>query len=163
MTTTREITISVNGATHRLEVEPRRLLVHCLRDDLGLTGTHVGCETAQCGACVVVVDGVLTKACNVLAVQSDGTAIDTIEGVASDGHLDPLQQAFIAAHAVQCGYCTPGMIMTASTLLHRDPHPDDHTIRLALDGNLCRCTGYHNIVDAVRRAADGVEQSGTKR
>lgn len=154
------VTVSVNGTPQRATVEPRRLLIHWLRDDLGLTGTHVGCDTAQCGACIVIIDGKPTKACNVLTVQIDGASIETIEGLARDGQLHPLQEAFCASHAVQCGFCTPGMIMTAYAFLRHDQRPDDVAIRLALDGTLCRCTGYQNIVDAIANAADAASTPG---
>ncbi len=154
MTALWEVTLTVNGAVHRLRVEPRRLLVHCLRHDLGLTGTHVGCETGQCGACTVLVDGEVVKSCNLLTVQADGGTIVTIEGLAEDGRLHPLQEAFWEKHALQCGFCTPGMIMFAVGLLARDPHPDEAAIRQAMHGNLCRCTGYQHIVDAIQHAAE---------
>jgi aerobic carbon-monoxide dehydrogenase small subunit len=149
------IRVEVNGTTYEREVEPRLLLVHFLRDVLGLTGTNVGCETSLCGACTVWMDGAAVKSCTQLAVQADGASITTIEGLGSDGHLHPLQQAFWDEHGLQCGYCTPGMIMAAGALLKENPHPSDGEIRQALKGNLCRCTGYHNIVKAVRRAAEG--------
>jgi aerobic carbon-monoxide dehydrogenase small subunit len=160
VTQRRDVTVGVNGTRHHVTVEPRRLLVDWLRDDLGLTGTHVGCDTAQCGACIVIVDGTPAKACNVLTVQTDGASIETIESLTRDGQLHPLQEAFCASHAVQCGYCTPGMIMTAYAFIQHDRHPDDVAIRLAIDGTLCRCTGYQNIVDAIRNAADAASSSG---
>jgi carbon-monoxide dehydrogenase small subunit len=147
------INVVVNGESHRHDVEPRTLLVHYLRDVLGLTGTHVGCDTSQCGACTVLMDGAAVKSCTVLAVQAEGSQVTTIEGLATNGKLHPLQEAFREEHGLQCGFCTPGMIMTASDLLARTPNPDDAQIRHALEGNLCRCTGYHNIVRAVGRAA----------
>jgi carbon-monoxide dehydrogenase small subunit len=147
------ITLTINGRTHEADVEPRRLLVHYLREDLGLTGTHIGCETSQCGACVVSIDGQAAKSCTVLAVQADGSDIQTIEGLARDGRLDPLQEGFWEKHGLQCGFCTPGMIMSAHDLLRRNPHASDEEIRHALHGNLCRCTGYQNIVEAIRYAA----------
>jgi carbon-monoxide dehydrogenase small subunit len=147
------VRLNVNGVERDLEVEPRLLLVHALRDHLGLTGTHVGCDTSNCGACTVLLNGESVKSCAVLAVQADGAAITTIEGMA-DGHWHPLQQAFHTEHALQCGYCTPGMIMAAADLLRSNPHPSDQEIREGLEGNLCRCTGYENIVRAVRRAAE---------
>jgi aerobic carbon-monoxide dehydrogenase small subunit len=147
------ITIQVNGAEQQHEVEPRLLLVHYLREVLGLTGTHVGCDTSQCGACTVLVDGKTVKACTMLAVQADGSEVTTIEGLAPEGRLHPLQEAFWEEHGLQCGFCTPGMIMAATGLLRTHPHPDERTIRLGLEGNLCRCTGYHNIVKAVQSAA----------
>jgi aerobic carbon-monoxide dehydrogenase small subunit len=146
------ITVTVDGVTYEDQVEPRLLLVHYLREMVGKTGTPIGCDTSNCGACTVLMDGVSVKSCAVLAVQADGTEISTIEGMASGG-LHPLQEAFRAEHALQCGYCTPGMIMAASDLLRENPHPSDEEIREGLEGNLCRCTGYENIVRAVRCAA----------
>jgi aerobic carbon-monoxide dehydrogenase small subunit len=143
----------VNGARHSLDVEPRTLLVHALRDGLGLTGTHVGCDTSQCGACTVLVDGRAVKSCSMLALQAEGAEVTTIEGLARDGELHPIQLAFVEHHGLQCGFCTPGMILTAFDLLSRESDPDDATIRRALRGNLCRCTGYQSIVDSVRAAA----------
>ena len=148
------IEVTVNGQKHQAEVEPRLLLVHFLRDHLGLTGTHVGCDTSQCGACVVDLDGDSVKSCTVLAAQVDGSAITTIEGLATDGQLHPIQEGFWEMHGLQCGYCTPGMIMSARDLLKRNPHPTEHEIRHGLEGNLCRCTGYQNIVRAVQYAAE---------
>lgn len=147
------ITVEVNGKTHERDVDPRLLLVHFLRDGLDLTGTNVGCETGSCGACTVLVDGRAVKSCIQLAVQADGRSVTTIEGLARDGALHPLQESFREKHGLQCGYCTPGMILTAHDLLERDPDPSDEAIREGLKGNLCRCTGYHNIVEAVRHAA----------
>jgi carbon-monoxide dehydrogenase small subunit len=147
------ISVTVNGTERRAEVEPRTLLVHFLRDHLGLTGTHVGCETSQCGACTVLLDGQPVKSCTVLAVQADGSAVTTIEGLAPRGELHPVQQAFWEEHGVQCGYCTPGMVISVVSLLAEDPDPDEATIRHALEGNICRCTGYQGIVNAVRSAA----------
>ena len=148
------VSLEVNGTRYDKEVEPRLLLVHLLRDELGLTGTHVGCDTSNCGACTCHVDGEAVKSCTVLAVQADGTEVKTIEGMASpDGDLHPLQEAFWANHGLQCGYCTPGMIMAAADLLERNPDPSEHQIREGLSGNLCRCTGYHNIVKSVLDAA----------
>jgi aerobic carbon-monoxide dehydrogenase small subunit len=147
------VAVNVNGVPHSVEVEPRRLLVHLLRDDLSLTGTHIGCDTSQCGACTVLVDGAAVKSCTVLAVQADGAAVTTIEGMASDGELHPLQQGFWEKHGLQCGFCTPGMIMAAADLLSRTPDPSDAEIRHAIEGNYCRCTGYQNIVAAIREAA----------
>jgi carbon-monoxide dehydrogenase small subunit len=143
----------VNGVSRTLDVEPRTLLVHALRDHLGLTGTHVGCDTSQCGACTVLVGGRAVKSCTVLAVQAEGAEVTTIEGLASDGELHPVQQAFVEHHGLQCGFCTPGMIMTAVDLLARDSRPDDETVRRALRGNLCRCTGYGGIVAAIHAVA----------
>jgi aerobic carbon-monoxide dehydrogenase small subunit len=146
------VAFNVNGTAHSLEVEPRRLLVHVLRDDLHLTGTHIGCDTGQCGACTVLVDELAAKSCNLLAVQADGAAITTVEGLATKGELNPLQRGFWEQHGLQCGFCTPGMIMTASDLLARNPDPSDAEIRHAIEGNYCRCTGYQNIVAAIRQA-----------
>ncbi len=148
-----DVTFTVNGEERTLSVEPRRLLVHALREDLGLTGTKIGCDTSQCGACTVHVDGLATKSCTLLAVQAAGTSVMTIEGIAQDGELHPVQAAFREQHGLQCGFCTPGMVMTALDLLARDGDPDDETIKRALAGNLCRCTGYQTIVDSVRAAA----------
>ncbi|MCC6770709.1 MAG: (2Fe-2S)-binding protein [Gemmatimonadaceae bacterium] len=148
-----EINVSVNGRGHTRDVEPRTLLVHFLREALGLTGTHVGCDTSQCGACTVLLDGRGVKSCTVLAVQANGGEITTIEGLATDGVLHPLQAAFRETHGLQCGFCTPGMILSAVDLLARNPSPSEREIRHALEGNLCRCTGYHNIVKAVQHAA----------
>ena len=151
---TEHISLVVNGTPKQLDVEPRRLLVQVLREDLGLTGTHIGCDTSQCGACTVHVDGQAVKSCTMLAVQADGSSVTTIEGMAAaDGTLHPLQAAFHAEHALQCGFCTPGMIMTAADLLARSPAPSDTEIRHGIEGNICRCTGYHNIVGAIREAA----------
>jgi aerobic carbon-monoxide dehydrogenase small subunit len=150
---TRTITVNVNGVRHQRSVESRLLLVHFLRDTLGLTGTHVGCETSLCGACTVSLNGDAVKSCTVLAVQADGGSVLTIEALASDHALHPLQEAFRDAHALQCGFCTPGMIMAARGLLERSPKPTSDEIRHALDGNFCRCTGYVGIIDAVQRAA----------
>jgi aerobic carbon-monoxide dehydrogenase small subunit len=149
------VTITVNGAPRTAEVEPRTLLVHLLREHLNLTGTHVGCDTSNCGACTVWLDGEAVKSCTVLAVQADGCEVTTIEGISENGDLHAMQQAFHENHALQCGYCTPGMVMTAIKLLEANPEPSDEEIRHGLEGNLCRCTGYENIVAAVR-AASGV-------
>jgi carbon-monoxide dehydrogenase small subunit len=149
----RRIAVTVNGQRHEAEVEPRQLLVYLLREQLGLTGTNVGCDTSSCGACTVLLDGESVKSCTVLAVQADGTEITTIEGLASDGELHPVQQAFHEQHALQCGYCTPGMVMAVVSILAENPKPSESEIRHALEGNLCRCTGYHNIVRAVQAAA----------
>ncbi len=148
-----EINVTVNGRAYAREVEPRTLLVHFLRDVLGLTGTHVGCDTSQCGACTVLLDGRGVKSCTVLAVQANGASVTTIEGLETNGQLHPLQAAFREAHGLQCGFCTPGMIMSSCDLLSRNPNPSESEIRHALEGNLCRCTGYHNIVKAVQTAA----------
>jgi carbon-monoxide dehydrogenase small subunit len=148
------VALEVNGEPREVDVEPRRLLVQVLREDLGLTGTHVGCDTSQCGACTVHVDGRAVKSCAMLAVQADGSSVTTIEGMAQSAtELHPLQNAFWEKHGLQCGFCTPGMIMTAADLLARNHDPSDDEIRQALEGNICRCTGYHNIVVAVREAA----------
>jgi carbon-monoxide dehydrogenase small subunit len=147
------VEITINGALREHEVEPRLLLVHFLRDTLGLTGTHVGCETSNCGACTVHLNGESVKSCTVLAVQADGAEVTTIEGMGTDNELHPLQEAFWAKHGLQCGYCTPGMIMSAADLLRRHPDPSEEQVRHGLEGNLCRCTGYHNIVKAVLSAA----------
>ena len=149
------ISVTVNGRRHELEAEPRTLLVHLLREDLLLTGTHVGCDTSQCGACTVLIDGASAKSCTVLAVQADGSEVTTIEGLAQDGELHPLQEAFWNEHGLQCGYCTPGMILSGVDLLERRPNPSEEEIRRGLDGNLCRCTGYEHIVNAVQAAAEG--------
>jgi aerobic carbon-monoxide dehydrogenase small subunit len=151
--TTIPVRITVNGRTHESEVEPRLLLVHYLRDVLGLTGTHVGCDTTNCGACTIHLDGEAVKSCTVLTAQADGAEVTTIEGLGSQDDMHPLQEAFWNEHALQCGYCTPGMIMAAADLLRRNPTPSDEEIRDGLEGNLCRCTGYHNIVEAVKSAA----------
>ena len=148
-----QVALVVNGVPRTVEVEPRRLLVQLLREDLGLTGTHIGCDTSQCGACTVLVDGLAVKSCTVLAVQADGSAVTTVEGLASAGALHPLQQAFWEKHGLQCGFCTPGMLMAAADLLARDADPSEATIRHAIEGNICRCTGYQNIVAAIREAA----------
>ena len=147
------VQIKVNGTTRESEVEPRLLLVHYLRDVLGLTGTHVGCETSLCGACTVLVDGQAVKSCTMFAVQADGLEVTTIEGLASDGELHPVQEGFWERHGLQCGYCTPGMIMAAAQLLERNSAPTREEIRHGLEGNLCRCTGYQHIVEAVEYAA----------
>ncbi len=147
------VSVTVNGKTYQNDVEPRLLLVHYLRDVLGLTGTHIGCDTSQCGACTVLINGESVKSCTVFAVQANGTSITTIEGLAKDGELHPVQEGFWEEHGLQCGFCTPGMIMSAVQLLQRNPNPSEAEIRHALEGNLCRCTGYHNIVKAVQYAA----------
>jgi aerobic carbon-monoxide dehydrogenase small subunit len=150
------ITVTVNGQRHVGEVEPRQLLVHFLRESLGLTGTHVGCDTSNCGACTVHLDGDAVKSCTVLTVQADGGEVTTIEGMGGEGDLHPLQAAFWEHHGLQCGYCTPGMIMAGADLLAKNPEPSEEEVREALAGNLCRCTGYHNIVKAVMSAAQEV-------
>ncbi|HLX55606.1 MAG TPA: (2Fe-2S)-binding protein, partial [Ktedonobacteraceae bacterium] len=144
----REITVTVNGEQHHSSVEPRMLLVHYLREELDLTGTHIGCDTSQCGACVVHLNGEAVKSCTLLAVQADGSEITTIEGLASDGSLHPIQEGFWEKHGLQCGFCTPGMIMASAELLKNNPNPTEAEIRKALEGNICRCTGYQNIVRA---------------
>lgn len=157
--TTRTVTMSINGATHTSEVEPRMLLIHFLREVVGLTGPHVGCETSICGACTVLLDGKAVKSCAMFAVQCDGRSVVTIEGLAVDGKLHPVQQAFWDEHGLQCGYCTPGMIMSAAHLIDRNPSPTEEEIRHGLEGNLCRCTGYQHIVNAVRTAAKAAGRS----
>jgi carbon-monoxide dehydrogenase small subunit len=149
-----DVKVTVNGQAYERDVEPRKLLIHFLRDDLDLTGSHIGCDTGNCGACSVIVDGVLVKSCMMLAVQADGAAVETVEGLAQDGELNGLQKAFSEHHALQCGYCTPGMLMSATALLRENPHPNEDEIRKGLQGNLCRCTGYVNIVAAVKAAAE---------
>ena len=154
------VRVSVNGATYEREVPARRLLVHFLRDDLALNGTHIGCDTGSCGACTVHLNGVAVKSCAVLAVQADGAHIRTVEGLASDdGELTPLQRAFTDHHALQCGYCTPGMLVSATALLESNPSPSEHEVKAALQGNICRCTGYWNIIEAVQAAAKEVPAS----
>ena len=152
--TTHDITLDINGTTHDLTVESRTLLIHALRDDLGYTGANVGCETTMCGACTVHVDGEAVKSCTLLAVACDGSEVRTVESLVTDGELHPLQEAFSQEHGLQCGYCTPGMLMTSLDLLEREPNPSRAEIREALEGNLCRCTGYQNIVNAVESAAE---------
>jgi carbon-monoxide dehydrogenase small subunit len=147
------IALTVNGSRHEADVEPRQLLAYFLRNELGLTGTSVGCDTSSCGACTVIVDGESIKSCTVFAVQADGSEVTTVEGIVDGGELHPVQQAFHEAHALQCGYCTPGFVMATISLLQENPNPSEEEIRLGLEGNLCRCTGYHNIVRAVQAAA----------
>jgi aerobic-type carbon monoxide dehydrogenase small subunit (CoxS/CutS family) len=154
-TTHRTIAVDINGETFERDVPASRLLVHFIRDDCDLTGTHIGCDTGNCGACTVHLDGVPVKSCMVLAVQADGSQVATVEGLSTDGQLTPLQQAFSSSHALQCGYCTPGMLMSASALLAQNPSPSEEEIKIALQGNICRCTGYWNIVEAVQSAAGG--------
>ena len=154
-TTSRRISVEINGETFEQDVPASRLLVHFIRDDCDLTGTHIGCDTGNCGACTIHLDGLPVKSCMVIAVQADGAKVATVEGLAPDGELTPLQQAFSDAHALQCGYCTPGMLMSASALLASNPSPTEDEIKIALQGNLCRCTGYWNILDAVQAAAGG--------
>jgi carbon-monoxide dehydrogenase small subunit len=148
-----KIALTVNGSRHEADVEPRQLLAYFLRNELGLTGTNVGCDTSSCGACTVLLDGESVKSCTVFAVQADGSEVTTVEGIASSGELHPVQQAFHEVHALQCGYCTPGFVMATISLLQENPDPSAEEIRLGLEGNLCRCTGYHNIVRAVQAAA----------
>ena len=148
-----EVSMTVNGTNYKNDVEPRTLLVHYLRENLRLTGTHVGCDTSSCGACTIVVNGEAVKSCTLLAVQCEGAEIKTIEGMASNGKLHPIQESFREKHGLQCGFCTPGMIMSSWQLLERNPNPSEDEIRHALEGNFCRCTGYHNIVNAVQDAA----------
>ena len=148
-----EVSMTVNGTTHTNDVEPRTLLVHYLRENLRLTGTHVGCDTSSCGACTIIVNGETVKSCTLLAVQCEGAEIKTIEGMATNGQLHPIQESFREKHGLQCGFCTPGMIMSSWQLLERNPNPSEDEIRQALEGNFCRCTGYHNIVTAVQDAA----------
>ena len=155
---TEQISLVVNGVPRHVGVEPRRLLVQLIREDLGLTGTHVGCDTSQCGACTIHVDGQAVKSCTMLAVQADGSTITTIEGMASGDSLHPLQAAFWEKHGLQCGFCTPGMIMAAADLLSTNADPSDDEIRHAIEGNICRCTGYHNIVIAIRAAAKALRE-----
>ena len=148
-----DVKVAVNGETYERDVEPRKLLIHFLRDDLDLTGSHIGCDTGNCGACSVIADGVLVKSCMMLAVQADGSTIETVEGLAQDGELNALQQAFSDHHGLQCGYCTPGMLMSATALLRENGHPNEDEIRKAIQGNICRCTGYVNIVEAIKAAS----------
>ena len=148
------ITVTVNGTTHAAEVEPRLLLVHFIREVLGLTGTHIGCETTNCGACTVLLDGRAVKSCTIFAVQADGRPVMTVEGLAQGGKLHPIQEGFFEKHGLQCGFCTPGMMMTSYALLQDNPDPTEEQIRWGISGNLCRCTGYMNIVEAIRYAAE---------
>ena len=148
-----EITVTVNGTAHTGDVEPRTLLVHYVREHLGLTGTNIGCDTSSCGACTLHVDGRSVKSCTLLAVQADGCDVRTIEGLAADGEMHPMQRAFMEEHGLQCGYCTPGMVMAAISLIEEQPNLTEDDVRIGLEGNLCRCTGYHNIVKAVLAAA----------
>lgn len=153
-----KINLSINGQAHEADVEPRLLLVHLIRDVAGLTGTHIGCETSICGACTVHLNGQAVKSCCILAVQADGAEVTTIEGLASNGELHPVQEGFWECHGLQCGYCTPGMIMTTSALLKANPDPSEADIRHGIEGNLCRCTGYQNIVESVKYAAEKLNQ-----
>ncbi len=151
-----EITVTINGKAHTADVEPRTLLVQFIRESVGLTGTNIGCDTSSCGACSIHLDGEAVKSCTVLAVQADGHDVTTIEGMAAaDGTLHPMQQAFMENHGLQCGYCTPGMVMAATSLLNENPNPTEEEVRIGLEGNLCRCTGYHNIVQSVLACAKG--------
>jgi aerobic-type carbon monoxide dehydrogenase small subunit (CoxS/CutS family) len=154
ITSSRPITVTINGTVYEREVEARKLLIHFIRDDVDLTGSHIGCDTGNCGACSVIVDGTLVKSCMLLAIQVDGATIETVEGLAEGDQLTTLQQAFSDHHALQCGYCTPGMLMSATALLRANPRPTDAEIKKGLQGNICRCTGYWNIIDAVRDAAE---------
>ena len=153
-----QITINVNGEQRTAEAEPRTLLVHFLRDHLDLTGTHWGCDTSNCGACVVLVDGEPVKSCTMLAAMAEGHEVRTVEGLEGEGGLDPVQQGFVEEHGLQCGFCTPGMLLTARALLEKNPHPTDDEIRLAISGQICRCTGYKNIVSSIRWAAEHGEE-----
>jgi aerobic carbon-monoxide dehydrogenase small subunit len=155
------VTVAVNGQSRSAEVEPRLLLVHFLRETLGLTGTHLGCDTTGCGACTVLVDGVPVKSCTMFAVQVDGRAVTTVEGLPSDGQLHPLQEGFKEEHGLQCGFCTPGMLLVTAALLEENPDPTDEEVRWAISGNICRCTGYQNIVRAVQWAAEKKRSAGT--
>ncbi len=158
---THQIAVTVNGAEHRVEVESRLLLVHLIRDVLRLTGTHIGCDTTHCGACTVVLNGEPVKSCTVLAVQADGASVTTVEGLAQNGALHPIQEGFWQEHGLQCGFCTPGMMMTSYALLRQNPKPSENEIRRAISGNLCRCTGYVNIVKAVQYAAGKLAKEGS--
>ncbi len=156
---TNNISVTVNGKTHTATVESRDLLVHFLREKLSLTGTHIGCDTSSCGACTIHVDGKAVKSCTMLAVQADGCEITTVEGLGSNGNLHPIQEGFKEEHGLQCGFCTPGMMMTATDLLKNNPNPSEHEIREALEGNFCRCTGYHNIVRSIQHAAKAMQEA----
>jgi carbon-monoxide dehydrogenase small subunit len=155
------ITVTVNGQEQTLDIEPRLLLVHMIRENLNLTGTHVGCDTSHCGACTVLLDGKAVKSCTVFAVQANGRSVQTIEGVAENGNLHPLQEGFWERHGLQCGYCTPGMILTAKAFLEKNPNPSEDEIRHAISGNLCRCTGYVKIVEAIQYAAEKLQSKET--
>jgi carbon-monoxide dehydrogenase small subunit len=157
--TTRTVTLNINGQTYAREIEPRLLLVHFIREQAGQTGTHIGCDTTSCGACTVLVDGVATKSCTMFAVQAEGADIRTVEGLEVDGKLDPVQEGFTREHGLQCGFCTPGMMMTAKALLASNPNPTEDEIRRAISGNLCRCTGYVNIVKAIQYAAGSLRET----
>lgn len=157
-----QITVTVNGQTHTAEVDSRLLLVHFIRENLSLTGTHIGCDSTNCGACTILVDGTAVKSCTIFAVQADGAEVQTIEGVAQGGQLHPLQEGFWERHGLQCGYCTPGMIMTAKHLLDKNPNPTEEEIRWGISGNLCRCTGYNKIVEAIQYAAEKINSPETE-
>ncbi len=150
------IKVAINGKSHTIDIEPRLLLVHLLREKLGLTGTHIGCDTSQCGACTILIDGKSTKSCTVFAIQTDGCEITTIEGLSKNGNLHPLQDGFWEEHGLQCGYCTPGMILSAANLLAENPNPNEAEIRSGIEGNICRCTGYQNIVNAIKHASERI-------
>jgi aerobic carbon-monoxide dehydrogenase small subunit len=154
VSTEQRISVTINGTTYEREVEARKLLIHFIRDDLDLTGSHIGCDTGNCGACSVILDGRLVKSCMLLAVQADGSAVETVEGLAEGDELSKLQQSFKDHHALQCGYCTPGMLMSATALLRKNPHPSEDEIKKGLQGNICRCTGYWNIFEAVKAASE---------
>ena len=154
VSTEQTISVTINGTTYEREVEARKLLIHFIRDDLDLTGSHIGCDTGNCGACSVIVDGQLVKSCMMLAVQADGSSVETVEGLAEGEQLSRLQQSFKNHHALQCGYCTPGMLMSATALLRQNPHPSEDEIKKGLQGNICRCTGYWNIFEAVKAASE---------
>ena len=160
--TEHDITLTVNGTEHELTVESRQLLVHALREELGYTGLNVGCESTMCGACTVHLDGDAVKSCTLLAVQADGRAVTTVEGLAEDGEFHPIQEGFQEEHGLQCGYCTPGMMITATHLLEENPDPNGEEVREALEGNLCRCTGYQNIVNAVENAAEQLDEGAVR-
>jgi aerobic-type carbon monoxide dehydrogenase small subunit (CoxS/CutS family) len=153
VTSSKTITVTINGTAYEREVEARKLLIHFIRDDVDLTGSHIGCDTGNCGACSVILDGTLVKSCMILAVQADGATVETVEGLADGEELAPLQQAFSDHHALQCGYCTPGMLMSATALLRQNPSPSEEEIKKGIQGNICRCTGYWNIVEAVKAVA----------
>ncbi|GIU93520.1 MAG: carbon monoxide dehydrogenase [Acidimicrobiia bacterium] len=155
-----QITVTVNGTTYTSDVEPRRLLVDYIRNDLGLTGTHIGCDTTSCGACTLIMDGKPVKSCTILAVQADGSEIRTVEGLKRDGQLHPIQKAFKEHHGLQCGFCTPGMMMVGSALIEQNPRPSEEEVRWAISGNICRCTGYQNIVAAIQAAGRELAERG---
>lgn len=163
MATTMSVSVTVNGKEHSAEVESRMLLVHFLRDELGLTGTHIGCDTSHCGACTVLLNGIPIKSCTMFAAQADGQVLTTVEGLAQNGELSPIQAAFKEEHGLQCGYCTPGMMLTGSALLQSNPEPSEAEIRMAISGNLCRCTGYQNIVRAIQSASRAKATNGAPK